>query len=102
MFLPDSSKSEDVEHLLRNAQLRDELEPLFDEAIDRVNPSVMTTRSENEFLESMLEWERAPGGGDKHGSLHSTGSVEPARSDRLVPAWKAGGMPSVKPMSRPK
>jgi hypothetical protein len=60
MFLPDSSKSEDVEHLLRNAQLRDELEPLFDEAIDRVNPAVMTTRSENEFLESMLEWERAP------------------------------------------
>jgi hypothetical protein len=60
MFLPDSSKSEDVEHLLRNAQLRDELEPLFDEAIDRVNPAVMSTRSENEFLESMLEWERAP------------------------------------------
>ena len=27
MFLPESSKSEDVEHLLRNAQLRDELEP---------------------------------------------------------------------------
>jgi hypothetical protein len=60
MFLPDSSKSDEVEHLLRNAQLRDELEPLLDESVDRLNPSVMTTRSENEFLESMLAWERAP------------------------------------------
>jgi hypothetical protein len=60
MFLPSHSQSDDVDHLLRNAQLRDELEPLFDEAIGRVNPSVMSTRSENEFLESMLEWERAP------------------------------------------
>ena len=60
MFVPESSKSDDVEHLLRNAQLRDELEPLFDESIDRVNPTAMSTRSENEFLESMLEWERAP------------------------------------------
>ena len=57
---PNLPKSEEVEHLLRNAQLRDELEPLFDESIDRVNPTVMSTRSENEFLESMLEWERAP------------------------------------------
>ena len=60
MFLPKFPKSDDVEHLLRNAQLRDELEPLFDESIDRVNPTSMSTRSENEFLESMLEWERAP------------------------------------------
>jgi hypothetical protein len=60
MFLPEIPKSDDVEHLLRNAQLRDELEPLFDESIGRVNPTAMTTRTENEFLESMLEWERAP------------------------------------------
>lgn len=60
MFVPESQRSEEVEHLLRNAQLRDELEPLFDESIDRVNPAVMSTRIENEFLESMLEWERAP------------------------------------------
>jgi hypothetical protein len=51
---------DEVEHLLRNAQLRDELEPLYDESIGRVNPTVMSTRTENEFLESMLEWERAP------------------------------------------
>jgi hypothetical protein len=60
MFVPEPPKSDEVEHLLRNAQLRDELEPLFDESIDRVNPTAMSTRSENEFLESMLEWERAP------------------------------------------
>ena len=60
MFAPEPHQSEEVEHLLRNAQLRDELEPLFDESIDRVNPTAMSTRSENEFLESMLEWERAP------------------------------------------
>ncbi len=60
MFLPNHSSADEVEHLLRNAQLRDELEPLYDESIGRVNPSVMSTYSENEFLESMLEWERAP------------------------------------------
>lgn len=45
---------------MRNAQLRDALEPLFDESISRVNAESMTTCRENEFLESMLEWERAP------------------------------------------
>jgi hypothetical protein len=58
--MPESSRSNEVEHLMRNAQLRDALEPLFDESISRVNAEIMTTRSENEFLESMLEWERAP------------------------------------------
>ena len=60
MFRSQPSSSDEVEHLLRNAQLRDELEPLFDESIGRVNSTVMSTRSENEFLASMLEWERAP------------------------------------------
>jgi hypothetical protein len=60
MQLPKPTSPDDVEHLLRNAQLRDELEPLYDESIGRVNPTVMSTRTENEFLESMLEWERAP------------------------------------------
>lgn len=49
-----------VEQLLRNAQLRDELEPLFDESIGCVDAARMTTHHENEFLQSMLEWERAP------------------------------------------
>ncbi len=56
----DCSPTDDVEHLLRNAQLRDALEPLFDESIGCVNAEVMTTSSENEFLEMMLDWERAP------------------------------------------
>ena len=60
MIYPKPPRSEEVDHLLRNAQLRDALEPLFDESIGRVNASEMTTSSENEFLQSMLEWERAP------------------------------------------
>jgi hypothetical protein len=60
MSLSEFSSADEVEHLLRNAQLRDALEPLFDESIGCVNAEVMTTSSENEFLESMLEWERAP------------------------------------------
>ena len=51
---------DDVDHLMRNAQLRDELEPYFDEAICRVNVHEFSTPKENEFLESMLAWERAP------------------------------------------
>src|SRR5690242_12888742 len=53
-------KPEEVEHLLRNAQLRDELEPYFDESIGRVNIEEVPTPVENEFLASMLAWERAP------------------------------------------
>lgn len=60
MKSPHSSHSDDVEHLLRNAQLRDALEPLYDESICKVNVEQMTTGAENDFLESMLEWERAP------------------------------------------
>jgi hypothetical protein len=60
MIMPESSRSNEVEHLMRNAQLRDALEPLVDESISRVNAEIMTTCNENEFLESMLEWERAP------------------------------------------
>jgi hypothetical protein len=56
----DSPQSDDVEHLLLNARLRDALEPLFDESIGRVNAELMSTSSENDFLQSMLEWERAP------------------------------------------
>ncbi len=60
MIFPDTPKSSDVDDLLRNAQLRDALEPLFDESIGRVNAELMSTSKENDFLQSMLEWERAP------------------------------------------
>jgi hypothetical protein len=51
---------DEVEHLLRNAELRDELEPYFDESIRSVNVEELPTPVENEFLASMLAWERAP------------------------------------------
>ena len=53
-------ESDDVDHLMRNAELRDELEPYYDEAICRVNVRDFSTAKENEFLASMLAWERAP------------------------------------------
>jgi len=51
---------DDVEHLLRNAQLRDDLEPFCDESLDTLNLRRVPTPVENEFLASMLAWERAP------------------------------------------
>ncbi len=52
--------SDDVEQLLLNAQLRDELEPFLDESLDVLNMRHMSTPSENEYLASILAWERAP------------------------------------------
>ena len=49
----------DVDEILRNAELRTELEPYFDESISRILHH-LPLRLENEFLESMLEWEMAP------------------------------------------
>lgn len=51
---------DEVEHLIRNAELRDELEPYFDESIGCINTRGFSTPQENEFLASMLAWERAP------------------------------------------
>lgn len=51
---------DDVDHLLRNAQLRDEMEPYLDEAVLSLNQDRVPTPVENEFLASMLAWERAP------------------------------------------
>ena len=41
-------------------RLRDELEPYRDESIDDPSVSRMSLRTENEYLASMLAWERAP------------------------------------------
>ena len=54
------TRPEEVEHLLRNAQLRDELEPFLDDSITYLNEAELPTPVENEFLASMLAWERAP------------------------------------------
>jgi hypothetical protein len=54
------SPTDDVEQLLLNAQLRDELEPYLDESIHLLDVRRLPTQAENEFLASMLAWERAP------------------------------------------
>lgn len=61
MMSPQRSHQEDdVDQLMLNARLRDELEPFLDESVDVVNVREMPTRKENEYLASMLAWERAP------------------------------------------
>ncbi len=52
--------SDEVEQLLLNARLRDELEPFYDESIEILNVRRLPTTKENEFLASLLAWERAP------------------------------------------
>jgi hypothetical protein len=52
--------ADQVELMMRNAQLRDELEPFLDESVDLVRIRNMSLVEENEFLESLLAWERAP------------------------------------------
>jgi hypothetical protein len=54
------SPSNDVDQLLLNARLRDDLEPFWDEAIHLVDTHRMSTDQENQYLASMLDWERAP------------------------------------------
>ncbi len=51
---------DDVEQLMLNARLRDELEPFLDESVDLVNVRDKPTEFENDYLASMLAWERAP------------------------------------------
>jgi hypothetical protein len=51
---------DEVDLMLANARLRDELEPYRDESIDDSSINRMSLRTENEYLESMLAWERAP------------------------------------------
>ena len=52
--------SDDVEQLMLNARLRDELEPFLDESLEMLNRRQMSTPLENEYLASILAWERAP------------------------------------------
>lgn len=56
----NSHDTNDVDQLLLNARLRDELEPYLDESIDLVTVRAKPTSFENEYLASMLAWERAP------------------------------------------
>ena len=60
MVKASRSEPDDVDQLMLNAQLRDALEPFVDESLDLVGLQQMPTATENEFLASMLAWERAP------------------------------------------
>ena len=63
MDMSDPSRptiGDEVELLLDNARLRDELEPYRDESIDDTSVNRMPLHTENEYLASMLAWERAP------------------------------------------
>ena len=60
MVTPSRPEPDEVEQLMLNAQLRDELEPYLDDSLDVLRVRQMPTPSENEFLASMLAWERAP------------------------------------------
>ena len=60
MVTPDSRQPDEVEELLRNAQLRDEIEPLLDDSVAWIQSERLPISVENEFLESKLQWERAP------------------------------------------
>ena len=51
---------DEVDQLLLNAALRDALEPFLDESVNMVDSHTMTTSKENEYLASMLAWERSP------------------------------------------
>ena len=57
---PEFDATDDVDQILLNARLRDELEPFLDESMNVVNVRGMPTSQENEYLASMLAWERAP------------------------------------------
>lgn len=52
--------ADEVEQLMLNARLRDELEPYCDESVELLDMHRLSTREENEFLASLLAWERAP------------------------------------------
>ncbi len=60
MSNPTRQVLDEVDQLLLNARLRDELEPYIDESVIRVDVRRMKLCDENEFLASMLAWERAP------------------------------------------
>ncbi|MDR2642098.1 MAG: hypothetical protein LBC74_04820 [Planctomycetaceae bacterium] len=56
----NGSSEIEVDDLMRNAELRAEMEPYFDESVSRIFWRSFPIRFENEFLASMLDWEVAP------------------------------------------
>ena len=50
----------EIDELVRNAELRTELEPYADESVSRIRLVHRSLRHENEFLAGMLDWEISP------------------------------------------
>jgi len=50
----------EVDQLLLNARLRDEIEPFVDESLMLLDSRRLPIELENDFLASMLAWEKAP------------------------------------------
>ena len=50
----------EIDGLVRNAELRTELEPYADESLNRIRLQHRSLRHENEFLAGMLDWEISP------------------------------------------
>jgi hypothetical protein len=50
----------EIDLLMDNARLRDEIEPFLDESVTLVDMDRMSIVHENEFLSSLLAWEKAP------------------------------------------
>lgn len=55
-----ATSTSEIDLLIQNARLRDEMEPYLDESVYLVDLDRMSTVRENEFLASMLAWEKAP------------------------------------------
>lgn len=58
--MDSTNHTSSVDELIRNAELRTELEPYFDETLSLVNIQHWSLRRENDYLASMLSWEKAP------------------------------------------
>ncbi|MBQ2820010.1 MAG: hypothetical protein IJF17_00300 [Thermoguttaceae bacterium] len=52
--------ADEINAMIRNAELRSELEPYYDESIVSLDERHLPLDVENEYLEMMLAWEMAP------------------------------------------
>ena len=60
MLRSNRPDSDEIDCLLRNAELRDAIEPYLDDSIEEIDFRSLPTEVENRYLESMLAWELAP------------------------------------------
>ena len=56
----EENNTSPVNEMIRNAELRTQIEPFTDESVTRVDIRRWPLHKENQFLEQMLGWEKAP------------------------------------------